>query len=425
MNYKPVEHGRNRLNLSESAQRLFSDKRYEDNAQLVAKKITDQTVQRYVKWLVNMKYIVDQSNIDNVLSSQGDNFDSVVFEEKERIAENQRVLLQCEKKRVVERREQIEERQIIMDKVVKRVSVTTERMMTERLSEMTVEKLLSGFPEYGHFTAFAYSPSLSFSRLGTLTTLSNSLKNSVLDLVQNDNFCHQLGKFPKHTSDPKVAIGYIGIENCRRLFPVLMARPLLKWADKNTRAIAPKVWQYAVVMGNVTRMRLEDAGYKEPDEGVLIGVVRAFSYFAVCNFFSQVSEDALVAVMKGYRDEEQNEEYFACAEVKPTLSILPSVLYKLDKIIMTKVIEHIDWGMRGTHLKNALLEDINDLPILQRSLHGVALGQARAFSIYDMMKGSNAFVDKHAPYWFANVQMDGVSLKKVTARNPGRITLSI
>jgi len=412
------------LNTS-SVEKLFSVKRYDLKAEQAAKKISEQTNQRHFKWIVSMKYVVDQSDVDSLLSLQGEYCDSVIFGETERITENQRILLQCEKQRVVERREQIEERQLVLDKVVKRVAVTTEKMMIEKLSQMDVPKLLWGFPDFGHFSSFAYSASLNFSRLGTLTTLSHTLKNSVLDLVGNANFCQLLGKYPKHTNDPKVAIGYIGIDNCRRLFPVLMARPLLKWADKNTKLIAPKLWQHTVVTANVTRMRLEHAGHKEPDEGVLIGTVRTLALYAICNYFSQMFEDSLVSVMQSFRDNDQMEEYFACSEVRPTLSVLPNVLFKLDKVLTKTIVDYIDWGARGQHLKNALLEDINDVPILDRSVHGVALAQARAFSIYDTMQKSNAFVGKHAPFWFANVQIDGASLKKVKSNSPGKLTLSM
>ncbi|RZP72732.1 hypothetical protein D8T51_18385 [Vibrio vulnificus] len=53
------------------------------------------------------------------------------------------------------------------------------------------------------------------------------------------------------------------------------------------------------------------------------------------------------------------------------------------------------------------------------------LAQGRAFSIYDGLQHSNAFVEKHKPYWFAQVQMPGTSLKDIQARMPGRLTLSM
>ncbi|WP_317917455.1 HDOD domain-containing protein [Vibrio sp. MACH09] len=413
------------MNLSDSTKQLFTNKRYDSKAQLAAQKISLQTTKRYSQWLVNMKYVVEQSNVDSLLSQQGQYSDPTSNEEKHRVTEIQRDLLDCERQKVVERIEKIEEQQMMLDMVVKNVSVTTERLMLEKLQEMKPEQLFQDFPDYGHFSSFAYSASLSFSRLGSLATESPSLTSNVLDLVSNDSFCNLLGKYPKNTDDPKVAIGFIGIDNCKKLFPVLMAKPLLKWSDKNTRLIAPKLWQHAVVMANVTRMRLDDANYKEPDEGVLIGMVRACSYFAICNLFSQVFEEALTLVMRRYIADKQTDEYDLCSEVSPTLSVLPNVLFKLDKTISRKVVDYIEWGPRAVHLKNALLEDIEEVPILERSLHGVALGQAKAFSIYDLMKQSNAFVDKHAPFWFANVQMDGGAIKEVVARSPGKLTLSM
>ncbi|WED23299.1 HDOD domain-containing protein [Vibrio sp. JC009] len=404
---------------------LFSDKRYNEQAKEVARKITEKTNERYSTWLVSMKYLVDQGDVDSVLSLQGRYCDSVIFEEKERVTENQRILLQCEKLKVIERQAQIEERQQVIDKVVTRVALETEKMMTTRLAQLDVPKLLWGFPDFAHFASFAYSASLTFTKLGTLTTLSHSLRGSILDLVGNQKFCELMGKAPKSINDPKVAIGYIGIENCRKLFPVLMARPLLRWADKNTKLIAPKMWQHTVVTSNVARMRLEAAGYKEPDEGVLLGVIRTIGMFAICNYFSQIFEDALVDVMQNYRENEMMDEYFACTEVKPTLSVLPRIIHKLEKVLTRNIVEHIEWDRKVFHLRTALIEDLDDVPILERTLHGVALGQARTYSIYDIMQRSNAFVDKHKPFWFANVQLDGLALRKIEESNPGKLTLSM
>ncbi|MFC1235786.1 HDOD domain-containing protein [Vibrio sp. F74] len=408
-----------------TAERLFTSKRYNAEAESVARKITEQTLIRHAQWLVSMRYLVDQADVDTILSAQGEYCESVIFEEKERITENQRVLLQCEKLKVIERQERLEERQFILDKVVTRVAMKTERLMIEKLSTLSVDRLIWGFPQFDHFSSFAYSASLNFSKLGSLTALSQSLKSNVLDLVGNSKFCELLGKLPKHTNDPSVAIGYIGINNCRRLFPVLMAKPLLRWSDKNTKIMSPKLWQQLIVTANVTRLRLVKAGYKEPDEGILLGTIRSLAQIAICNYFSQFFEDALVGVMKECRENEDMESYFACAEVKPTLAVLPNVIYKLDRLLTERIIQHIEWDQRVLHLRGALLEDVSDTPILKRSLHGVALGQARAFAIYDMLDRSSAFVDKHAPYWFANVQLDGEALDALKNSNPGKLTLSM
>jgi hypothetical protein len=404
---------------------LFSGKRYNSQAEEVARKISQQTVERHAKWLVSQNYLLDQSDVDSVLSRQGEFCEPVIFEEKERITENQRVLLEIEKAKVVERQDQIEEKQKVLHKVVTHVAKETENLMLARMLKVEVNKLLWGFPDYSYFSSFAYSASLNFTKLGAMTTLSHSLRSNVLELVSNAKFCELMGKKAKHTTDPKVAIGFMGIENCRRLFPVLMTKPLLRWGDENTKVIAPKIWQHSIVTANVTRMRLEEAGYKEPDEGVLIGIVRTLSYYAVCNYFSQVFEDALLQVMAEYRENEQMNEYFACGEVKPTLSVLPRVFAKVDRALTKRIVEHIEWDPKVVHLKNALLEDIAETPILERSLHGVALGQAKAFSIYETMNKTNAFVDKHAPYWFAHVQLDGVALRRIQDKGPGRMTLSV
>ena len=171
-----------------------------------------------------------------------------------------------------------------------------------------------------------------------------------------------------------------------------MTKPLLKWADSNTKLIAPKMWQHAITMANVTRMRLSDAGYKEPDEGVLLGMLRGISQFAICNHFTNCYDDALELVMTRFR-----EMISARSILHALMSATPwnfCLLYsrEWEKRLTQRIVDYIDWGPRNLHLKNALLEDINDVSVYERSLHGVALGQARSYAIYDMMKKSNAFL---------------------------------
>ncbi|WP_374144771.1 hypothetical protein AB2S62_07660 [Vibrio sp. NTOU-M3] len=70
-----------------------------------------------------------------------------------------------------------------------------------------------------------------------------------------------------------------------------------------------------------------------------------------------------------------------------------------------------------------MLEDLDHVPVKERSDHGKALAQALAYSVYDSMDRSNAFVEKHKPFWFASVLMPPESLKKLRAVGAGKIEL--
>ncbi|CAH1550517.1 HDOD domain-containing protein [Vibrio rotiferianus] len=404
---------------------LLTKKTYTQEAIDIASKVSKEVEIRHAKWLVSMKYLVDQTEVDDLLSLQGRYCDDVIFNEDERITRNQRILLMCEQERVQERRQVVEDKQKTLRKVVRDVSRVAERMLISKLESYPIDKLCGGIPLFDHFASFAYSPSLSFSKLGTLTTLSHQLNSTIVDLISNPKFCERLGRKPKGVPDAKVAIGQIGIENCRLLFPVLMARPMLKWADQNTKLIAPKMWQHLVVTANVTRMRLQSAGVREPDAGILIGVLRTLGNFVIVNHFTYTFEDALVEVMLNYRKAEKKEEYYACADIKANTAFLPKVIHEMEASITRRILESYDWPKASLHIKNAIIEDLDNIPILERSDHGAALAQAKAYSIYEGLTKSSAFVDKHKPFWFANVQMSGEALKEVRSRIPGKLTLTM
>ncbi|MCZ4294512.1 HDOD domain-containing protein [Vibrio sinaloensis] len=403
---------------------LITNKKYNSEANELAQKIALQTRARHAKWLVSLKYILDQSDVDGALSRQSEFCDSVILKEEERITENQRLLLECESSKVKERRKAIEERQKVFGQVVDDIAEHAEKTMVERLSKMTPLQLFGKFPDFSYFLSVAYSPSLTFPKLSVLTTNDHQLKSNVLALVNNPKFCGRLGKTVRNQQDPIAAIGTLGIDNCSLLFPILMAKPLLRWHDPVTKSIAPKLWQHMILTANVTRLRLEQANFKNPQQGILLGVLRTISHFAIVNHFSQLFEDAQIEKMQSYREKNMREEYYACAEIKPELSILPSVISRLEQQLTQKVVDAIEWTPFTFPLKNALQEDLDNIAVIERSEAGVALAQAQAYAMFDTLDRSGVFVEKHKPFWFANVQMPPDALLAIRDKHPGMIDLA-
>lgn len=404
---------------------LLTNKRYTPQAREMAKRVTTEVSERYAKWLINPKYLIDQNDVDKRLSLQDRFCDDVIFDESDRITRNQRILLECEQSRVKEKQEKLVNKQKTLKSAVDKVAMVADRMMCEKLASEEMNRLFGKLPNFGEFAAMAYSPSLSFAKLGELVTNSHQLTSTVLDFVNYTNTDARSPTASKGVTDAKVALGLIGIDNCSLLLPVLMARPFLKWSDKNTSHMAPKLWQHLMVTSNVTRMRLQETDAKAPEAGVLLGTLRTMSLFVMSNLSSQVFEDALVYVMTKYREAGFKEEYYACADIQPSLVFLPSVMRKMDKVLTERLLDCIEWHPTTIHLKNAIIEDLEEVEIEDRSAYGAALAQAYKFSIFDAMQKSEVFQDKHKPYWFATVQMPGTALTNIKTRSPGKLTYAL
>lgn len=402
---------------------LTTNKNYNKEATELANKISVMTKGRHAKWLVSLKYILDQSDVDSVLSRQSEFCDSVILEEKERITENQRLLLECESSKVKERRKAIEEKQKIHSFVVSDIAEHAYKVMSDKLSSLSVEKLFNRFPDFEYFIDTGYSPSLTYNKLSVLPINDSRLKSELLSLVNNPKFCARLGKSVREIQDPKTALGALGIDNSSLLFPILMAKPLLRWHDSATKNIAPKLWQHMILTANVTRIRLEQVGYSKPEQGIVLGVLRTISYFSIVNHFGQFHEDAIIQRMNFYRENSMRDEYYACADIKPDLSIVPKLISQLEKQLTQKVIDKINWGPASVHLRSAIQEDIDDVPVLERSQLGVALAQAQSYAIFDGLERSQVFVEKHKAFWFAHVQMSGEAIQSVRLKQPGRVAL--
>ena len=402
---------------------LLANKSYSPEVIEISRKVSINVEARFTKWLISPQYKLEQSTVDTLLSLENRYCDSVIFDEADRISHNQRILLRCEQDRVNARREKVAAKQQTLRYVIDDVSDAASALMLEKLQGTLISSLFSDLPDYNQFASVAYSPSLNFSKLHEISAKSRPLSSSLIEFVSNREFTEKYGKKSKVILDPKVAARQIGIENCRLLFPLLMSQQLIKWNDGNIKHITPKVWQHLVVTSNATRIRLQETSVKEPNVGILLGVLRVLPLFLICNHFSSTFEDALVKTMIGYRDaSDKHDEYYACTEILPNTQFLESMVEQLELKLLKKLVEFIDWSPSNQFIKRALLEEVNDIPVLERTIYGAALAQGRKFSIFEALDNSELFNVKHRPYWFSTVQMSLATIEKMQDRVLGKLT---
>ncbi len=174
----------------------------------------------------------------------------------------------------------------------------------------------------------------------------------------------------------------------------------MRWSDNNTKILTPKFWQQLVLTANVTKMRLESADVQDSDCGVLIGTLRSLGSIVLINHFTDTFEDALIEVMLNYRKTNRKDEYYACADVRPNSAFLPKVIVDMEALVTKRLLENFHWSKNVEHIKVAVLEDIESKPILERSVYGAALAQARAYAIYDNLSRSEVFLQQKSTNHF-------------------------
>ncbi len=336
---------------------LFANQNFNPEVIEIARKVSINVEARFNRWLISPEYKLDQSTVDTLLSLENRYCDSVIFDESDRISDNQRILLRCELNRVKSCRDKVVAKQQTLRYVIDDVSDAASALMIEKLQGTLISSLFLDLPDYNQFASVAYLPSLTFSKLHDISAKSRTLSSSLIEFVSNREFTDKYGKKPKTIHDPKIAARQIGIENCRVLFPLLMSQQLIRWNDANIKHITPKVWQHLVVTSNTTRIRLKDTSVKDPDVGILLGVLRVLPLFLICNHFSSTFEDALVKTMLGYRDaSDKHDEYYACTDILPNTQFLEAMVDQLELKLLNNLIEFIDWSpvtslLRGHFLK--------------------------------------------------------------------------
>ncbi|TVU63019.1 hypothetical protein FQP88_09135 [Vibrio atlanticus] len=405
---------------------LLAHKNYTPEVIEISRKVSINVEARFNRWLISPEYKLEQSTVDTLLSLENRYCDSVIFDESDRISRNQRILLRCEQDRVNAHREKVVAKQQTLRYVVEDVSNAATALMLEKLQGTLISTLFSELPDYNQFASVAYTPSLNFSKIHQVLDTSKLLSSNLIEFVSNPEFSEKYGRKSKVILDPKVAAQQIGIDNCRLLFPLLMSQKLIKWNDANIKHITPKVWQHLVVTSNATRIRLQDTSIKDPNVGILLGVLRVLPLFLICNHFSSIFEDALVKTMLGYREaSDKHDEYYACTEILPNTQFLETMIDQLDLKLLKNFVEFIDWSPGNQFIKEALLEEVNDIPVLERTVYGAALAQGRKFSIFEALDNSELFNFKHRPYWFATVQMSITTIEQMQDRVPGKLTTNM
>ncbi|MEZ8687625.1 hypothetical protein LTQ03_14185 [Vibrio splendidus] len=405
---------------------LLTHKNYTPEVIEISRKVSINVEARFNRWLISPEYKLEQSTVDTLLSLENKYCDSVIFDESDRISRNQRILLRCEQDRVNAHREKVVAKQQTLRYVVEDVSNAATALMLEKLQGTLISTLFSELPDYNQFASVAYTPSLNFSKIHQVLDTSKLLSSNLIEFVSNPEFSEKYGRKSKVILDPKVAAQQIGIDNCRLLFPLLMSQKLIKWNDANIKHITPKVWQHLVVTSNATRIRLQDTSIKDPNVGILLGVLRVLPLFLICNHFSSIFEDALVKTMLGYREaSDKHDEYYACTEILPNTQFLETMVDQLDLKLLKNFVEFIDWSPGNQFIKEALLEEVNDIPVLERTVYGAALAQGRKFSIFEALDNSELFNVKHRPYWFSTVQMSITTIEQMQSRVPGKLTTNM
>ncbi len=405
---------------------LLAHKNYPPEVIEISRKVSINVEARFNRWLISPEYKLEQSTVDTLLSLENRYCDSVIFDESDRISRNQRILLRCEQDRVNAHREKVVAKQQTLRYVVEDVSNAATALMLEKLQGTLISTLFSELPDYNQFASVAYTPSLNFSKIHQVLDTSKLLSSNLIEFVSNPEFSEKYGRKSKVILDPKVAAQQIGIDNCRLLFPLLMSQKLIKWNDANIKHITPKVWQHLIVTSNATRIRLQDTSIKDPNVGILLGVLRVLPLFLICNHFSSIFEDALVKTMLGYREaSDKHDEYYACTEILPNTQFLETMVDQLDLKLLKNFVEFIDWSPGNQFIKEALLEEVNDIPVLERTVYGAALAQGRKFSIFEALDNSELFNVKHRPYWFSTVQMSITTIEQMQSRVPGKLTTNM
>ncbi|MCP4526631.1 MAG: hypothetical protein GY833_12070 [Aestuariibacter sp.] len=360
--------------------------------------VTDLVDQRFNRWLVSQS-IVNPIN-DSFLS----HLSAAEYEVERRIRnENNtnRELLDVEIEGQKRRLAKLEEQKDLQERAKKLLNGRLAKTLRETLSD-TDKLARTGLSLRGrdadditHVLRTLYSPSVTFNRIWNAIAVIPKLPEQLAKLVNTAEFCKSIGRdMPQRKVQGREAIGFLGIEGCKVVIPLIIAKNRLRGSSRNFPLSGAKLWSYCVTMGNTATHLLKESGHRDPAEGFMLAVTMLLAHIAVYNVYDHCYDMAREELMGLLRNRNAMDLYFVVPHVNASPTILADTLTEFAPATALELLELFDWE-NLKRIKKGVTEELTRVPTHKRSMHGQALKQAKHYAKFIMLRESKTFVKDH------------------------------
>lgn len=280
--------------------------------------------------------------------------------------------------------------------VLKAEKLLAEEMSRSMISKIKITsdlssamlKLPEGFPE---FIDVLFDPELRYSNLIGIIENMPTVKNRLLNLVNNDKFCKRIGKRNVVTHDTKAAIGFLGIESVKIILPLLVVKSQLRFSCSHFSKIAKRLWFFHVLTANAYKELMHINGNHERGaEGFMCTMFTTLGRASIHNLFLQCFEDVKSKMLSTLRADNNYALYNAMIDAKPDPTLLTKSLYSLSPLATKKLMSQFS-NKRVENIKLAVAENIMKVDCHSRSLAGIAFGQAESIAKRYMLEETDSF----------------------------------
>ncbi|MBW3694653.1 hypothetical protein EK599_03045 [Vibrio sp. T187] len=397
-----------------SINKLASSQRYTAEAMCAAQDVVNINTKIYTRWLVSERYLVAPNEPSSShLPGYGEN---AILDEKDRVNAHQRILLGCEKSKVIDRVESLKKEQVQLEDI------------KEEIQAEIIKALIKDIRSNQAVGSICDTDKLS-ELMELLTHPHVDSEAMVSFAIRNHSIDFGLKKYMKRYFDSRAiegghpssrtAIGHLGIERCRDIFPTILIRSRFDKGSELHKFVYRKLWHQVELMSNSISSRLECAEVDDKVVSSLFAILYTLPSFVIVEKYSQFYDEVYAKKLYEYRSLKDATKYNMCLTLKPTLCPA-SVIYKFEKVVRKQLLSSLKFGSHLEPMKVAFLEDLKNQPIIDRSLFGMALAQGKAYTMWRVLEGYKLTKKNHKPLWFGFFQMDKTALSSINERFPTR-----
>lgn len=390
-------------------------------------KIDELVRHRYFQWLITTAVTETEDLRDGILDE--DFIDDAVAIDAATRKQNQRLLLDVEKEGEIRRAEAKREAAVIREQAKKVLANHMRKHMKQQLGDTThvMLNLLQIPANFADLINDLFKASIGYRDLNRMIKSIPGLEKKLISMVNDRDFCKSIGRECRPIKDGLAALGSLGIPGLRLLIPMLVVKQSTRFRCPFYPMMGHKIWSYTTTMANSTRFLLKEVGYGGDSsnelDGVVAGLFHSFGLIAIHHQFARSFEEVKTQCLTVLRENQNRPLYNAMLEVEADLTLMMELLLEMGDDITLRVSESFDW-QRMTHLQAAIRQVHDRIPLNERTLHAIAMEQARSYAQFEMLRRAKRFTAKeHVRPFLDHVQIYNDHINKMVRADVRKINL--
>lgn len=385
--------------------------------------VMDALTVRFFRYLIDIKYAISAEEFDDGILID----EEIVEEHKDTSQESfQRVLLDVEKQRA----EKVE-----MQKAAEKAAVAKlARWFSPRLLKHIqfhvkdieyVERTLLRFPsQMVELIDMLYSPSMTYKKVAALVRANPALESTLLEMVNRKSFQKQIGRsVSQKIRDSQVAVSMLSFNGAKAILPIIMFKHMVKFRTEHFPLMGHKLWKHMVTTGVTAHYLLQQREYKDPVEGLLIGMYMHLGKLALFHQFIYSFDEVKLKALEKFHAERQKSHHDNLMQVGPDQAVLLNLYNEFAHPITQKLFDMQNWQKPNT-FKLVMEELSENKPISECHPVTVAVRQGEAFSKFHFLKKMKLFPKQALGPFLDDVGLNEAGVKLMMTLSLTRLNLS-